>query len=90
MQHFHTHESLRKLLLQYFEQVEIHGGEGEPQIYAVASIPRKLPRSKVEEAVNVEFNMEYPGDYRHNRHEPLVKALLKALEEARGFVPEES
>lgn len=90
MQHFHTHESLRKLLLQYFEQVEIHGGEGEPQIYAVASIPRKLPRAKVEEAVNVEFNMEYPGDYRHNRHEPLVKALLKALEEARGFAPEES
>lgn len=61
MQHFHTHDSLRNLLLEYFENVEIKGRESEVQLYAIASHPRKLPRTKVEKAINVEFNMEYPA-----------------------------
>lgn len=86
MQHFHTHESLRNLLLQYFEKVEIYGSECEPQLYAVASIPRKLPRAKVQEAVSLEFNMEYPGNYHHNRHGELVDKVMQLVESERGFV----
>ena len=86
MQHFHTHDSLRDLLLEYFENVEIKGRESEVQLYAIASHPRKLPRTKVEEAINVEFNMEYPGNYRHNKHEKLTAELMQRIESERGFV----
>lgn len=85
MQHFHTHESLKELLLQYFGKVELKGSELDAQLYAIATHPRKLPRVKVEEAVNVEFNMEYPGNYRHGKHGELVEAMMQALEGERGF-----
>ncbi len=85
MQHFHSHESLKKLLLEYFEEVELRGNENEPQLYAIASRPRLLPRKKIEDAINVEFNMEYPGNYRHNRQGKLVAAIMQAIEKERGF-----
>lgn len=85
MQHFHTHDTLRELLSQYFENVEIRGSQHEPQIYAIASIPRELPREKVVDAINTEFNMEYPGNYRHNKHSPLVDVILSLLENERNF-----
>ena len=86
MQHFHTHDSLRNLLLEYFENVEIKGRESEVQLYAIASHPRKLPRTKVEEAINVEFNMEYPGNYHHNMHGELVAEIMQNIEQERSFL----
>lgn len=86
MQHFHTHESLKGLLMQYFETVELKGSESEAQLYAIASRPRKLPRTKVEEAINVEFNMEYPGNYHHNMHHELVEEMMQNIERERGFM----
>ena len=86
MQHFHTHDSLRNLLLEYFENVEIKGRESEVQLYAIASHPRKLPRAKVEEAINVEFNMEYPGNYHHNMHGELVVEIMQNIERERSFL----
>jgi ParB family chromosome partitioning protein len=86
MQHFHTHDSLRNLLLEYFENVEIKGRESEVQLYAIASHPRKLPRTKVEEAINVEFNMEYPGNYHHNMHGELVAEIMQNIEKERSFL----
>lgn len=83
MQHLHTLDSLKNLLLQYFENVETFNGNS--QIYAIASCPRNLDRAKVEAAINEEFNMEYPGNYRHNRHGELVKNLLDKLEAANRF-----
>lgn len=83
MQHLHTLDSLKNLLLQYFENVETFNGNS--QIYAIASCPRNLDRAKVEAAINEEFNMEYPGNYHHNRHGELVKNLLAKLEEANRF-----
>ena len=86
MQHFHTHDSLRNLLLEYFENVEIKGRESEVQLYAIASHPRKLPRTKVEKAINVEFNMEYPGNYHHNMHGELVAEVMQNIERERSFL----
>ena len=86
MQHFHTHESLRELLLQYFEKVEFFGSDSLPQLYAIAYHPKKLSREKIEEAINTEFNMEYPGNYRHNKHEKLTAELMQRIESERGFV----
>jgi len=85
MQHFHTHETLRELLLQYFERVEFYGSDSLPQLYAIAYHPRKLGRAKIEEAINTEFNMEYPGNYRHNRHGELVAEIMQNIGRERGF-----
>lgn len=79
MQHFHSHESLRKLLEEYFYKVEMRGTENDSQIYAVASCPRPLSTEKIVEAVNAEFNMEYPGNYHHNRHDKLVITLMEEV-----------
>ena len=32
---------------------------------------------EVSEALNIEFNMEYPNNYRHNKHEKLVELILE-------------
>ncbi len=81
MQHFHTFSSLKKLLLGYFEDVEVMGVRSASQIYAIARKPLPLDRGKVLDALNVEFDMEYPGGYRHHQHHGLVDAIIKRLDE---------
>ncbi|MEU2590805.1 ParB N-terminal domain-containing protein [Streptomyces albidoflavus] len=77
MQRFHTPDSLQRLLRRYFGEVRMgrtkHGG-----IAAVCRQPLPVPTQRRRLALETEFNMEYPGDYRHNRHKPLVEALLRA------------
>lgn len=77
MQRFHSMDSLRELLLKYFCEVEIAAGSS--QNYAICRKPIKLKMEEYEEALNVEFNMEYPNNFRHNRHENLVRVLLKMI-----------
>ncbi len=35
---------------------------------------------------NTEFNMEYPGGYRHNLHAKLVEIIMQSIERERRFV----
>ena len=77
MQKFHTTKSLKNLLQKYFEQVEILGGESGTMIYAICKYPKKLNLKKIEEAINIEFNMEYPNNYYHNQHKGLCKQILE-------------
>ena len=79
IQHFHTHATLRKLLEEYFYDVEIIGVRSASQIYAIAKRPRKLDDDRVREALEIEFNMEYPGEYRHNQHKGLVELIMTRL-----------
>ncbi|MGW4690935.1 methyltransferase domain-containing protein [Kitasatospora cineracea] len=84
MQRFHTPETLRELMERYFEKVEIRGNPSGGNIYAVCQKPRVLPVEQRRAALELEFNMEYPGNYRHNRHRPLVEALMAACAERDG------
>lgn len=81
MQHFHTAEGLRDLLLKYFHKVELCCNEADPMLSARAQYPRKLDLSHVEKALEFELNMEYPHGYRHNQHLALKQSLLDLLKE---------
>ena len=70
---------MRKLLEEYFYDVEIIGVRSASQIYAIAKRPRKLDDDRVREALEIEFNMEYPGEYRHNQHKGLVELIMTRL-----------
>lgn len=50
-------------------------------IQAVAQYPKKLDLDHAAEALEFELNMEYPNDYRHNRHAALKEAVLNELKE---------
>lgn len=80
LQKFHTLESLKKMCSKYFEKVEIYGEDYKAQIYAICSKPKKFTQEEYKDALNIEFNMEYPNDYRHNKHNDLVMAILNNKE----------
>lgn len=75
---YHDGESLRALLTQYFEDVEVHATTNAT-IRAVCRRPLPQPPERLRWALTEEFNMPYPGDYRHNQHEGAVEALLAAV-----------
>lgn len=81
MQHFHTHSTLSNLLSKYFEKVQDYGVQTGSNIYAIAQYPRRLESEYVKKALEFELNMEYPNNYRHNKHKELMRLIMQALEE---------
>lgn len=79
LQKLHTVESLNELLKKYFEEVEIYDSNGGSQIWAKCKKPIRFSKEKYEKALNAEFNIEYPKNYRHNMHTDLVNEILKRL-----------
>ena len=75
MQKFNDAPMLEKLCKKYFEEVQVIDS-GKAQLYAICKKPKKLGIKTYKEALNIEFNMEYPGNYRHNKHEKIVQAIL--------------
>lgn len=71
---YHTRETLAEALAEHFDVVEVNS-HNSSQLHAVASKPR-LDRAATKEALDVEFNMPYPGGYKHGRHEGLVRQIL--------------
>ena len=78
-QHFTTKNSLQKALEPYFGEIKVLGSENRSNIYAICRNPKRWPIWNYKEALNIEFNMVYPNNYRHNRHEKLVKSILKNI-----------
>lgn len=76
LQKFHTKESLKEVCLKYFNNVETMGSGS--QIYAICKNPKKLAKEDYIEALNIEFNMEYPNGYKHNKHEKLISEILES------------
>lgn len=83
MQHFHTYETLYNLISKYFYDVEVLGDKGASQIYCIANNPKRIDEAYVDKALNIEFNMEYPNNYRHNKHEKLVELIKQNLKTER-------
>lgn len=79
VQRFHSIESLSNLLQEYFEDVIV--SKGSSQNYAVCRLPKPLPIEQYRTALNIELNMEYPGEYRHNCHTEIVNEILKLIKE---------
>lgn len=75
MQKFHDKESLTRTLKRYFREVQVID-KGATQIWAICKKPVDLGKERYKKALDIEFNLEYPGGYRHNKHERLVEAIL--------------
>lgn len=75
---YHDGESLRALLTESFEDVEVHATTNAT-IRAVCRGPIPLDPQRLRWALEEEFNMPYPGDYRHNQHEGVVEAVMAAV-----------
>lgn len=80
MQHFYDATSLLSLLSHYFENCRIIGALKDDYLTAICSRPRKFPRSTVARALEMELNMEYPGNYHHNRHKNLIDTIMTTLD----------
>ena len=76
MQRFHTVGSLREVLSRFFDEVEVIDHK-RSDIWAVCRKPLPLAPGEVAKALEVEFNMEYPGGARHRQHETLVADIIR-------------
>ena len=81
-QKYHDTKKLKETLLQFFEVVEHRKAKDTSTtgLFFKCMKPRKLDEDYLREVLNEEFNMLYPNDYRHNKHEGLVEVLLEENE----------
>lgn len=79
MQKFHSKESFLILVGTYFDTMEYSGSSS--QHYAVAKGPKQFTEEAYREALEVEFNMEYPNGFKHNKHQKLVDLLINLVRE---------
>lgn len=78
MQHFHTLETLKKLLEQYYCDVNVfQDKKSQSNIYAVCQKPKSLDVEYLAKALEFELNMEYPNNYKHNKHTRLQALIIK-------------
>lgn len=77
VQKFHTEESLRNLLQKYFKNIEITKSKNKNQLFAICREPLRIEQEEMQEALNIEFNMEYPNGLFLNIHKKLVENILK-------------
>lgn len=79
-QKFHTKESYVSLLEMYFDEVTVLSCN-TGYIYCACAKPKQLGQEIYIEYLNKEFNIEYPGGFRHNKHKGLVDILIKKVAE---------
>lgn len=79
LQHFHTIESLTALVSRYFTDVRVF--ERDKAVVAYCAGPRAIPPAVLRASLEIEFNMEYPGGFHHDRQGPLVELLLAMVAE---------
>lgn len=77
MQHFHSKETLERLLYKYFETVDVYGESTGSNIYAICKNPKEIDLLYLDEALEFELNMEYPRGYKHNAHKRLKELILR-------------
>lgn len=78
MQHFHSKQTLKKLLNNYYDDVKVYGNNTSSQVYAIATKPKALNKDYLRKALEFELNMEYPNGFKHNKHKKLLEMVLKA------------
>lgn len=76
LQKFYSVENLTELLSKYFDEVEVID-EPPYTLYAICKKPKKLSLEQYKEALNIEFNMEYPNNFKHNKQGELIEQILK-------------
>jgi ParB family chromosome partitioning protein len=77
---YHDGDSLKVLLDRFFGEVSVHATTNAT-IRAVCRSPRALDAQRVRWALEEEFNMPYPNDYRHGQHVGVVAQILQRTAE---------
>lgn len=81
MQHFHSTETLKELLDDFFDDAITYLNTRAKTVMAVCHAPKVIPEDKVAEALEFELNMEYPNNYHHNKHLNLKSKLIELVKE---------
>ncbi len=79
-QKYHSKDTLKELLSEYFNVVEYTPIKSGNMIAFVCKYPKSLNRKQYVESLETEFNMEYPNGFKHNKHKGLVETILRSLE----------
>lgn len=82
-QKFHTKESFIALLEKYFERIEVLSCSAG-YIYCACALPKQLPVEIYEEYLEKELNIEYPGGFKHNKHNGLMNVLIAKVAKRYG------
>jgi hypothetical protein len=71
------------LLKKYFNEVIVLD-DADKYIYCKADKPRRIDDAERREYLEKEFNIEYPGEYRHNQHIELLNVIMERVRERDG------
>ena len=82
-QKFHTKDSYVALLERYFDDVKVLS-DTVGYIYCACTKPKQLSKETYAHYLDKEFNIEYPGGFKHNKHRGLMKALIEKVAERYG------
>lgn len=81
MMRFYYPDQLERDLRVYFAHADVVDfAKRQTMIYAMCDTPLALPWKQRETAMHIEFNMEYPNNFRHNRHQALIDAIRACRE----------
>lgn len=72
---FHSSKTFYRLAKKYFENVKVKSISNS--VLAICDTPIELDIDHVDRCINIEFNMEYPNEYYHNKHESLCEIILE-------------
>ncbi len=75
LQKFQDKNSLNKLLNKYFDKVQVID-KHKNQLWAICKKPKRFEKSKYFKALDIEFNLEYPNSYKHNKQKKIVETIL--------------
>lgn len=83
IQKFNSAEMLYDLLSKYFSEVKVIDND-VGQLFAICKKPKRLNKAEYKKALNIEFNMEYPNGYKHNKQEKIVATIMKELDNGKA------
>lgn len=74
----HTVEGMKEHLERYFENVQQRfvNEKSPSSLYFECTGKKPIPLDEICEALDEEFNLEYPNNYRHNQHLGLVEEVI--------------
>lgn len=73
---YHTEDTLREALSPHFADIALPGHADAGQLHAICRKPKVAEPADLIWALDQEFNMEYPGGYRHRAERGLLEAVL--------------
>lgn len=78
---YHTQDTLRPVLEQFFHEVEFFERRAAANFWGTCRKPKVLDPEEYRVAIDEEFNMPYVDGYKHDRHGKLLETLMGLVAE---------